>query len=755
MNKLSPLLFIIAVCLVFFYQFFAKGLLPLPSDTIIGLYHPFRDLYAKDYPRGIPFKNFLITDPVRQQYPWKQLVISAEKKMQLPLWNPYNFAGTPLLANLQSAAFYPMNLFFFVLPFNLAWSFLIFLGPLLAGIFLYLYLSNLKLSKEASILGAIAFSFSGFFSAWLEWGNIQHAALWLPLILLSIDKIVSSNKYQVISIRNKKLILWCSVYLASLVSSFLAGHLQTFFYLFAFSIVYFFARWSKSVRSKKIVFTYILLNASFIILTSIQWIPTLQFILQSARNVDVIGWKIEGWFIPWQNLIQFIAPDFFGNPATLNYFGVWNYAEFVGYVGIVPLIFSIFALFFRRDKKTLFFGTAFFISLIFALPTFVAKIPFLLNIPFIDTAQPTRLLFITDFSLSVLAALGFDYFKKSGKGIFYCLGFAALILLSLWGFVFFGEGYMLTENLLVAKHNLLLPTLIFVAFVIIIILYFVLATKTKRKIVLESLVYLFILIVVFDLLRFSLKFNPFTKRDYLFPPTSAIAFLQKNIGNYRIMTTDARMLPPNFSAVYKLQSIDGYDPLYLRRYAELVAASERGKPNINPPFGFNRIINPHNYQSEIINLLGVKYVLSLTDINDSDFIKVFQEGETRVYENKKVLPRAFFVGEVIEEADKKNEMDKLFEKQESLDSIAIVEGLVSSNKFELGTARITKYEDNKVLIETENKGEGFMVLTDTFYPAWVGKIDGKETKIYLTDLNLRGIVVPAGKHSIEFSVKLF
>ena len=150
---------IVIIGLAFFWQFLIKGLLPIPSDTIIGLYYPFRDMYAKEYPRGIPFKNSLITDPVRQTYPWKNLVIEAEKSFKLPLWNPYNFSGSPLLANFQSGTFYPFNLLYFVLPFYLSWSLIIVIQPILAGIFMYLYLSNLKLRKEASVLGGIVFAF--------------------------------------------------------------------------------------------------------------------------------------------------------------------------------------------------------------------------------------------------------------------------------------------------------------------------------------------------------------------------------------------------------------------------------------------------------------------------------------------------------------------------------------------------------------------------------------------------------------------
>src|SRR3989344_2775167 len=127
MKKIIPFAIIVLIPFIFFWQFLIKGLLPIPADTIIGLYHPFRDLYARDYPRGIPFKNFLITDPVRQQYPWRELAITTIKKAQLPLWNPYSMAGYPLLGNQQSAVLYPLNLLFLILPFSLSWGILIFL----------------------------------------------------------------------------------------------------------------------------------------------------------------------------------------------------------------------------------------------------------------------------------------------------------------------------------------------------------------------------------------------------------------------------------------------------------------------------------------------------------------------------------------------------------------------------------------------------------------------------------------------------
>lgn len=753
-----PILLLIIIILFFFYPVSLFGKLPIPADTIIGLYHPFRDLYAKDYPNGIPFKNSLITDPVRQQYPWRVLTISEERNLSLPLWNPYAMAGSPLLANMQSSAFYPLNLLLFLPDFNIWWSVIILLQPLLAGIFMYLYLRGLKLAALSCFLGGFVYAFSGFSIAWLEWGNIIHVVLWLPLVLLSIDRIFVSFKNPKIQTKNKELILWSSVFIFSLTSSFFAGYLQTFFYLFLVSIFYFLARWFQFGRQKRALITFLILNSCFLILTFIQWFPTLQLINNSAREIDQT-WQKEGWFLPVQHLIQFFAPDFFGNPATLNYWGVWNYGEFIGYIGIFPLVIALFALFYRYDKKTLFFGSIFFLSLIFALPSFIAKIPFQLNIPFLNTAQPTRLMFLIDFSLSILAALGFDYFLRmpNKKKLIYPLGFIFLIYLALWIFIIsnpFFPPQITAQNISVAKNNLYLPSLIFFLISATVLISLFLKIKKLQTI----FIYLLLALTIFDLFRFSYKFLPFTDRKYLFPSTKSLLFLEKRPDIPRIMTTDARILPPNFSIMYNLQSLDGYDPLYLRRYAELIAAMERNAPDIKPPFGFNRIINPHNYDSKIADLMGVKYVLSLSDLSSPKLKKIFEEGQTKVYENKEAYKRAFFVNNIYASAGKEDSIKALFDKNINLKKTAIVEDWnINKTNFLNNNSKveILKYRNNEVTIKTGNRQEAFLVFTDTFYPTWHAKICNtqnicRETKIYRTDYNFRGIVVPAGENTIIF-----
>ena len=90
-----------------------------------------------------------------------------------------------------------------------------------------------------------------------------------------------------------------------------------------------------------------------------------------------------------------------------------NYAEFAGYIGIIPFLFAIYSLFFSKLKERYFFLGAIIVSMVFALPNPISEIPFKLGIPLISSSQPTRLIFIASLSLSVLGAIGFDAFLKN------------------------------------------------------------------------------------------------------------------------------------------------------------------------------------------------------------------------------------------------------------------------------------------------------------------------------------------------------
>lgn len=124
-----------------------------------------------------------LSDPVWQFVPWLQLARREIAAGRLPLWNPYQDGGVPLLGNSQSALGSPLiwpALAFGIRP---GWNLSLLLRALLAAAAAFLWLRDRGRSSPAAGLGAIAFALSGPFIAWLEHPQTLSAAA-VPLLLL-------------------------------------------------------------------------------------------------------------------------------------------------------------------------------------------------------------------------------------------------------------------------------------------------------------------------------------------------------------------------------------------------------------------------------------------------------------------------------------------------------------------------------------------------------------------------------------------
>lgn len=744
--RLLPAFIIIVLCAIFFYPTLLKGMLPVPSDTLIGLYHPWLDQAATTNPSGVPFKNFLITDPIRQQIPWRKLAVDDLKKGMLPLWNPYNFSGTSLLGNIQAGVWYPLNIFFFILPFPIAWTALIIAQPLLAMILLYAYLRHKKLPPEVAIFAGVVWGFCGFSIAWLTWGTIVQTVLWIPLIFLSIDHVIEDVKKQCI-------IRWSIILVLSLAFTIFAGHAQIAIYIFLFTFVYTLFGLRYTPDRKKILWL-VLASLAALAISAVQWFPFLQLFGHSARFTDNTAWLKDGWFLPWQNTIQFIAPDFFGNPATLNYWGIWNYGEFIGYIGILPLLFTFYAIANRNDRLTRFFEIFSILVLLFLLPTPLAKLPFQLHLPVIFSLQPTRLMVLLDFCLISLAALGMDaYLRNPGKRVLIGIIFVGILLGGMWAYVLrmphlTGDAQSLSE-FAVTRRNLLLPTLLWAGSSLLLLLR--LRVKTRWT---GIYIILVIAVTVFDLFRFGWKFIPFTPPEYFFPSTAAVSFLQSQQKPFRVMSLDNRAFPPNVTSYYGIETPEGYDPVYDARYEEFIAALNRNEPNISPPFGFNRIITLSNIDSPLLPLLNVKYIVTLADLHSPYLELMYREGNTRIYWYKKALPRIYPVESVIRASQRGQVMSLLYSKSFNPVKEAIVEGNPEVPAWPVqytDTIRITSYTDSAILATSSLAADHVVVVLNMFDPGWHATIDGKITQIYRTNYLFMSLVVPKGEHAIRLT----
>jgi hypothetical protein len=734
--KFWPILFIFIVWLTFSYPYFFQNKVPYSSTYQVNHFFPW-----SGYPKYHgPVKNGAMPDITDQIYPWRHFTIESWKKGEVPFWNPNSFSGNPHLANYQSAVFSPLNLLFFVFPFVDAWSMLILLQPLLAGLFIYLLLREYKISKESAALGSLAFMFCGFLVVWMAYGTLSHAILSLPLSMYAIERWF-----------NRKDKTSLALLLLSIPLSFFSGHFQTSLYFFGATFAYLAF---KVVSVRKTLLPIIISFLLGFVIALAQILPSIQFYLESTRS----GIFLNQGGIPLFYLVNLFAPDFFGNPVTRNdWFGY--YAEWASFVGIIPLFLALLA-FSIKNKKVIFFFLLGLVSLILSVDSPLQKFITDLRLPVISTSNPTRIIVILSFSLSILAGFGFERLKEyvekaSIKKVLPLFVAMAFLILGIWFLLFVSKAP--SENLEIARRNFVLPTIIFAGFSALV---FVSSIK-KQKIIL----YLILILVAFDSLRFAQKWMPFDPKELVFPDTPVITGIRENIGFGRIFGN----FGANLDTYYGFPSVEGYDPLYIERYGEFIRSSWNGEFT-NAERSVVKLSRRGEFTDRALDLLGVSLIFHpVADTNQSwaypvwenknRFVSLYNDGNFEIYRNHTALERArlFYNYEVIK--DKEEIISRFYNEDFDFRDVLILEeepeGLSSLDQRPEGSVQIISYSPNKVIVEAETEEPALLFLSDNFYPGWKAVVNAKEVRILRADYSFRAIVIPSGKSVIEFAYKPF
>ena len=734
-----PFLIILALWFLFSSPYFIKGLVPFPSSYQVNFFGPWAA-----YPGFTsPVKNNAMPDVISQIYPWKTLTIESWKNLSVPLWNPYAFSGMPLMANYQSAVFSPLNILYFILPFIQAWSISVLLQPLLAGIFMYLCLRSFKISKEGSLIGSIAFMFCGFITTWMAYETLGYAILFLPLSIFSIQKYYLTKK------------TWPLVLLSVTIPlSFFSGHFQISFYFLSATVLFavFKAIDTKNLKDFFLVLLYIFCG---LFISLLQVLPSIELYLQSLRSG--IFEKLEA--IPFGYLPTFIAPDFLGNPVTRNdWFG--HYAEWNAYIGILPLMLAFFAVLRNRTRQVWFFIILSLISVLFSFSTPFLNLIVYLKIPVISTSAASRIIVLFSLSASVLAGFGFDFFikdlkDKNKKYVFYWVSFFMLVFLLLWGVVIF-KLIIPADKILIARQNLILPTLMFGITVASAIVAFFIKHKKFNGILFLSVVFIFV--VSFDLLRFANKWMPFDPQNLVYPNVLITKELNNLSGYERVYG-----LGQEATNYYRLSAVEGYDAVYIKRYGEFIASlyhgdlTESARSVVSlPKYGLDTPV--------AINLLGIKYVVNKKSDGRASwnfpywlyapgtFTQVYEDSAYQIFQNNSVFPRAFLTGGYKVEQNPQKILNTMFSPQFDLQKEVVLEQNINRNldASASGSAKIVSYKPESVTIDTSSTGNTLLFLSDTYYPGWEALVDGAKTPVYRADYTFRAVYVPKGVHTVEF-----
>ncbi len=244
----------------------------------------------------------------------------------------------------------------------------------------------------------------------------------------------------------------------------------------------------------------------------------------------------------------------------------------------------------------------------------------------------------------------------------------------------------------------------------------------------------------------------------VFNETSADLFLKQQEGTFRIAD---RTRHPSYPAFHLHQHIGGYSAAKMRRYQDLMDATAQGSTSMPGP-------------GLAWDLLNTRYLISPQPVAPTDRL-VHEGAGGNVYERPTAMPRAWFPARVEVKDDReilqmisKNAFDPaevaFVPDALGVDLNAVIakttqegggmpeEGSAADTVLqETATAEVTSWAPHALSIKTSTKDDRLLVISEIYYPpGWKAYLDGNPVETIRTDYLLRGVIVPAGEHLVEF-----
>lgn len=699
----------------------------------------------------ILFNNeiYFIGDIYTQFFPWKTFLKNSIENNSVPYWSPFNYSGLPFIADIQKGAFYPPGIVFYVLDFPLALKIFIFIHFFIFGISSYCLLKSFGFRSISSIIGSFILLFNSFTITRINFIGAIATYSFFPLILLEFKKLLLLKNYTRL------------IFFATLLSlSFLAGHPPVFFYNILFLLLYLIYDLKISKMTVFHLKSFLKFFVSFFICTSIFLLMTMpqsglffNFVNNTSRfNMNYS--EITNDSVSFADLLSFILLGRIFSTKINPLLDWHNFSMGIMNFFSITLIFLLLLSFFYPKNRFYKFN---FVIIIFGLllslgkntpfhSWFYAFIPFfkllrhpgfaiqLIILPLACICAYTidNIRLLTPVQLSLFENQSpFSKFRNFFDTRFSKKTFQILIF-----FIFLLILMLLNLNTILLIYNLpkekisdfIYNFLLFIGLFALNIIFFFFFEKNK----ISKNFYLFLLgfLIFSELFVVVAPLNP-TIHSSIYNYKSFDITLINNLKStsYKFMHTeksyrnriysgksvyDAQLnflsqIPPETGILYNLYDAGGYNPLIPKKYEEF----------ISDVFSGDTINN-----TEKLNMLNIKYIISCDDIDLKNFFKIYESSSRKIYKNNSALPIFY--------------MSKQKEK---------IEQIVS----QISWARKTENDYNIYNISVNSGENGYFVFSNNYFNGWNVYIDNKQAKIEKAFNLFMCVKIPKGYHKITFS----
>jgi hypothetical protein len=718
--------------------------------------------------------------PLLQFIPWQRMAAEMWRSGHLPLWNPLVGCGAPLAANYQTAAFYPLNALYLLLPVEVALTWTTMLHLALAGWGMYAWGRAVGLGRFAALIGALALEGSGFLIARVAlFPSMVFTFPWVAVWLWRGEVLVRRRRFSDA--------LWLGLALGL---GLLAGHAQTALYGGVLLAAYVLFRTVQETRGRKrgagsknssitrhvLRFTFhafrllapvALSLALSVALAAIQLLPTAELMRQSQRATGMdYDFAMTNSLWPWR-LITFVAPDFFGNPGRGTYWGYGTYWEDAGYVGLLPLLLAVglvFRVVFRRKGAgeqgvgesglVNFWAVSAIATLVLALGQNTPIFPFLFRyVPTFDLFQaPARWLAVTIVALAALASLAAQRWPagrfRQRRGALGVVFGGALLIAGL------ATPYLVPDervSTFAAATLRLGVTLIGVGLLILV---------WREKPWWRVAVIAFVLL---DLLIFGWPLVPTVDQSLYRGSTNVAAFLAQDGAARVYWPTDPTHRNREYDAenrvkfdylrfgdfgprevnywwgmreslISNTEMLDGvsaannFDPLLVGRYVELLRAVP-GAPSL-------------------LHVMGTTHVISDRPWPEAE--PVYTTDDATLYHLPDAPGRAW-IAPTVRQIPPDEMLAALVDPNFDPTTVVLLETSSVNLQSPVSNLQSLTLHDgpNRVTIRAALDAPGYLVLADTWYPGWRAMVDGNPAELLRANYGFRAVWLDAGEHVVE------
>jgi hypothetical protein len=211
-----------------------------------------------------------------------------------------------------------------------------------------------------------------------------------------------------------------------------------------------------------------------------------------------------------------------------------------------------------------------------------------------------------------------------------------------------------------------------------------------------------------------------------------------------------------------LQNLQGYNPTHISSYDDFTTKLNGAGQ------GYHFIdIYEEGLSSPLLNLLNARYIIvpahpsqedpaSIKRFKDfeSTHPPVYEDDQTKVFENSQALPRAWIVHQARQVQSGEEALELLSSAEVDPKETALLEEqpsqqLSQSEDASGEQAQVQEYQANEIKLKTTARSPGLLMLSEVYYPTWKAYVDGEPAEMHVADRLLRSVELPAGEHTVE------